>query len=491
MSVNVLLKRSSTANKRPTAAQAPVGALILNFDSVSGGIFYQDSGAGIVKVGPAQVSATAPNAVPVGSSGNTPGEFWYDTANSLLKVWDGTAWQSAGAPNAVTSVTGTSPIVVDNTTPTTPVISINAASTTQAGAVQLDNTTNSTSITQAATANSVKLVADLANTMLPLAGGTMTGAIVFAAGQTFPITGIQDATGAQKGVVQIGANITVVAGVISIADATSVIPGVVTVGTNIQVTGGTISVLSSSTTQPGVVQLVNAVNSTSITEALTANQGKLLQDQINALIATSNLTLAGTLNATTGDMVTVTSQGTAQSFVIGDPLPAAAAGNTDFFVIVTTAGTFTPPGGASTTFNVGDWVFSTGSAWTRLAVGFSGTYATTTTAGLVELATDAEVQAGSSTTLVVTAAGLQSKLSDSTATTSSTTIASSTAVKDAYDLANAAVPKNVLTAAGSMLYASAASTPAELAVGTAGQVMVVNGAGDAPDWTSTIDGGTY
>jgi len=425
MAVNILLKRSSTANKRPTAAQAPVGELILNYDSATGGLFYQDSGAGIIKVGPAQVGAAAPNATPVGSSGNTPGEFWYDTANSTLKVWTGSAWASAGTPGAVTSVTGTAPITVNNTTPTTPII------------------------------------------------------------------GIQDATGAQKGVVQIGANITVAAGVISIANATSVIPGVVTVGTNIQVTDGAISVLSSSTTQPGVVQLNDTVTSTSVVQALTANQGKLLQDQIDTLTATSNLTLAGTINGTNGQMVTVTTAGTAESFSVGAVMPAAAAGNDGYFAIVTTSGTFTPPGGASTSFNAGDWVLSNGTAYERLAVGFSGSAATTTTSGLVELATNAEVQAGDNTTVVVTPSGLQSKLSDSTATTSSTTIASSTAVKAAYDLADAAVPKNVLTAAGSMLYASAASTPAELAVGTTGQVMVVNGAGDAPDWTSTIDGGAY
>jgi hypothetical protein len=66
---------------------------------------------------------------------------------------------------------------------------------------------------------------------------------------------------------------------------------------------------------------------------------------------------------------------------------------------------------------------------------------TATTVGLVELATDAETQAGTDATRVVTPSGLQSKVSDSTSTTSSTTIASSTAVKSAFDLANAALPK--------------------------------------------------
>jgi hypothetical protein len=67
---------------------------------------------------------------------------------------------------------------------------------------------------------------------------------------------------------------------------------------------------------------------------------------------------------------------------------------------------------------------------------------TTTAAGLVELATDAETQTGTDTIRAVTPSGLQSKVSDSTSTTSSTTIASSTAVKAAFDLANAALPRS-------------------------------------------------
>jgi hypothetical protein len=80
--------------------------------------------------------------------------------------------------------------------------------------------------------------------------------------------------------------------------------------------------------------------------------------------------------------------------------------------------------------------YYTGSAFVNLTP--SGT---ATVAGLVELATNAETQTGTDTVRAVTPSGLQSKVSDSTSTTSSTTIASSTAVKAAYDLANAALPK--------------------------------------------------
>jgi len=82
---------------------------------------------------------------------------------------------------------------------------------------------------------------------------------------------------------------------------------------------------------------------------------------------------------------------------------------------------------------------------------------TTTTVGLVELATDAETQTGTDNVRAVTPSGLQSKISDSTSTTSSTTIASSTAVKSAYDLANAALPKAGGTLTGELLISPSGS----------------------------------
>jgi hypothetical protein len=86
-----------------------------------------------------------------------------------------------------------------------------------------------------------------------------------------------------------------------------------------------------------------------------------------------------------------------------------------------------------------------GSAWVNATPAGS-----TTVQGLLELATDAETQAGSDTARAVTPASLQSKVSDSTSTTSSTTIASSTAVKSAYDLAAAAVPASGGTVTGNL-----------------------------------------
>lgn len=63
---------------------------------------------------------------------------------------------------------------------------LQAATTSSAGAVQLTDSTSSTSTTTAATPNAVKSAYDLANAALPKSGGTMTGAITFNSGQTYP-----------------------------------------------------------------------------------------------------------------------------------------------------------------------------------------------------------------------------------------------------------------------------------------------------------------
>lgn len=110
-----------------------------------------------------------------------------------------------------------------------------------------------------------------------------------------------------------------------------------------------------------------------------------------------------------------------------------------------------------------------GSAWVNATpVG------STTVQGLLELATSAETQTGTDTDRAVTPAGLQSKLSDSTSTTSSTTIASSTAVKSAYDLANAALPKSGGTITGN------------LEIGTTGSLSFEGSTADAFETTIAV-----
>jgi hypothetical protein len=78
-----------------------------------------------------------------------------------------------------------------------------AGTTSARGTLQLTDSTGSTSTTTAATPNSVKSAYDLAGAALPKAGGTMTGTITFAAGQTIAgyslLDGTQTWTKGQRG----------------------------------------------------------------------------------------------------------------------------------------------------------------------------------------------------------------------------------------------------------------------------------------------------
>ena len=105
MTVKVQLLRSSTASKRPLPGNLLDGELALNISTGTTGAFFKDANGNLVKVGPAEVGGSAPNASPAagGTTGNTTGELWLDTANAggngtaLLKVFNGASFAAAGS----------------------------------------------------------------------------------------------------------------------------------------------------------------------------------------------------------------------------------------------------------------------------------------------------------------------------------------------------------------------------------------------------------
>ena len=78
------------------------------------------------------------------------------------------------------------------------------------------------------------------------------------------------------------------------------------------------------------------------------------------------------------------------------------------------------------------------------------------------------------------------QLSDSTSTTSSVLAATPTAVKSAYDLANAAIPKSTVTTNGDLIYATGSGAVTRRAIGSTGQVLTVSGG--VPTWAAVSAG---
>lgn len=81
------------------------------------------------------------------------------------------------------------------------------------------------------------------------------------------------------------------------------------------------------------------------------------------------------------------------------------------------------------------------------------------------------------------------QLSNNISSSSDSTAATSSAVKSAYDLANAAIPKSIGTTAGDIIYFNGSGSPVRLAKGTAGQVLTMNSGATAPSWATPSSGG--
>jgi hypothetical protein len=260
-----------------------------------------------------------------------------------------------------------------------------------------------------------------------------TGQVLTSQGPTSPPIWAPGGGGGGSGTV------TSVAGTAPIA-----ITGVATVTPNV-------CIAPASTTACGAVQLYDGVDNTSTTLALTAAQGKVLQDQITALTNVSNLVLAGTLDASTGLVDTVTSAGVTAGYAIGSAIPAAGSATVDTYVIVTEPGTVTPPGGVATAATRGDWFIVAETApatyaWEFLNVGFDAPPATTTVAGIVCLSTNALAQGGTDTTTALTPAAAASTY----------------------------IPLACATAKGDIIAATAANTPVALPAGADGLFLTTD-----------------
>ena len=288
-------------------------------------------------------------------------------------------------------------------------------------------------------------------------GGGGVGQIIGAPGIfVSPSTGSGTVTLANTGVLSVTAGPGIV---VSGSTGSVTISAIVAAGTVTNVlgslpvsvaTGTTVPVISvavATTTNSGVTTLVNNLTTNDSTKALTAAQGQLLQTQISALTVSSGLTLAGTFNATTGLLLTVTNAGAAAGFIASATLPSPSALNDNYFVIVTTPGSYNPPGGGGPfTITQGDWLLSNAVQWKFLNVGFDSNSSSTTTAGSVRLATTVETQTGTDSSTAVTPAGAAATY----------------------------IPRSFLTAKGTLVAASAATVPVALPIGVVNQVLTVD-----------------
>lgn len=236
--------------------------------------------------------------------------------------------------------------------------------------------------------------------------------------------------------------------VINVETANKFRLGVVQIGPNLDLSGvGVVDVLQGSTLNKGVVQLADNTASTSKFLALTANQGYLLQQQINSLTITTDLVFSGTFDPTVPEMVNVTTKGQQAGFVQGANLPLPAPENEGHFVIVAERGIYTPPGSVTPVdAHVGSWFLSNGTDWRYLKINEQVPQATETSSGVIRLATLQEALDGVDDTAAITSC----------------------------KMAQVSVEKCNYTAKGTILAGEGAGVPTALPVGTDGQFLTVD-----------------
>ncbi len=95
----LLLKRSGLSSDRPSGVVVQGGELAISRGAVDPGLYFEDTGGAIRKIGPPHYGTTAPNSTPAGIPGNSVGELWTDSSspNTYLNVWTGSAWVKVGA----------------------------------------------------------------------------------------------------------------------------------------------------------------------------------------------------------------------------------------------------------------------------------------------------------------------------------------------------------------------------------------------------------
>ena len=115
MAVQIQSRRSSTLDDRPFPIRLGAGELAVNNNAGSPGLFFADNTAspstGLIKVGPVHIGSTAPNTSAAGFTSLSKGETWLDTISThVLKIFDGTSFQTVKAVASVSSGQPANPI---------------------------------------------------------------------------------------------------------------------------------------------------------------------------------------------------------------------------------------------------------------------------------------------------------------------------------------------------------------------------------------------
>ena len=399
------------------------------------------------------VAAASPSGV-----GAFIGQQWINTNTSQEFTWTGSAWlQQAGI--GTINIVDSTPIAIAVSYPDAYSATLTATLDTQAAATVFAGPTSG--------ANAAPTFRAIAPADLP------------------------DATASAKGIIQPGTGLAATAGVLNhtntvtgatVSSITFDNQGHITAA--VPLVAGDIPVLDASKITTGELPTAryadNSVTAAKLANYTTSQIGETLpvadhigQFFFNPLegsvflwdgnvwqpvgVTTGAIILAGTYNATTNQVASVTLEGTAIGLTVSSPLPAAADANANYYVVVSTGGTGTAPA-PTATLAPPDLILSTGAAW-------------------VEIDVSAGAGAIAAVNVIFSAAG---QISATNAQAAIEEVSNECRNADNITSGTLAVARGGTGVAsyskGNILAASASTTLNALAVGTNGQVLRANSA---------------
>ena len=318
---------------------------------------------------------------PASGSGSFIGQGWCDTSTGYAYVWTGTAWiQEAGVQNI--TITESTPLSIVVTKP--------------------DNFTANLSLT---------LDTQVANSVF---AGPTTGSDAIPTFRSLVPADLPDATASAKGIIAPGSGLSVSSGTLNHSNS---ITGATVSGFTFDAQGhisaatslaaSDIPDLDASKVTTGAFATAriadDAITADKLGDKSTAQIGESLpvadfigQMFFNPLdknffmwdgnvwqsigISAGAIIFAGTYDASTNQVQTVTGDGAAIGLSVGQALPTSSSTNSDYYLVVAEGGTGTTPA-PTVSLQPPDILLSTGSAWVEVDV--SDTY-TSQTAGNVD-----------------------------------------------------------------------------------------------------------
>jgi len=332
MATKILLKKSSTAGAVPLTTDLEIGEVALNLADRK--LYTKNNSNAIITIGSAFVSATAPSAP-------ATGDLWYDSTNTLLKTYNGTAWVEAGvayshptqaAINADATNNGIN--VIDSVTVNTlghvtavGTRDLSVATTSAAGVMSSADKTKLDGITAGAQPNQnafntiavsgqTSVVADTATDTLTLVGNNGITITTDALTDTVTITHTDSST--QASVSNTGANVIQSVtldgnGHVTALNSVQVTPALIgaqVAGTYLTAEADTLQTVTTrgNTTSTAVSITNNTASTTTGTGALIVTGGVGIGGAVNiggSLTVTGDLTVSGTTTTVNSNTVNI------------------------------------------------------------------------------------------------------------------------------------------------------------------------------------------